>query len=58
MIAAGIESIDAVPNVANMCKVDGVEIFFFGPADFSSTAGFRGQWEGPGIAEKILELKK
>ncbi len=52
-----IESIDAVPNVANMCKVDGVEIFFFGPADFSSTAGFRGQWEGPGIAEKILELK-
>ena len=52
-----IESIDAVPNVANMCKVYGVEIFFFGPADFSSTAGFRGQWEGPGIAEKILELK-
>ena len=52
-----IESIDAIPNVADMCKVDGVEIFFFGPADFSSTAGFRGQWEGPGIAEKILELK-
>ena len=52
-----IESIDAAPNVADMCKVDGVEIFFFGPADFSSTAGFRGQWEGPGIAEKILEIK-
>ena len=52
-----IESIDAVPNIADMCKVDGVEVFFFGPADFSSTAGFRGQWEGPGIAEKILELK-
>ena len=52
-----IESIDAIPNVADMCKVDGVEIFFFGPADFSSTAGFRGQWEGPGISEKILELK-
>ena len=52
-----IESIEAIPNVADMCKVDGVEIFFFGPADFSSTAGFRGQWEGPGISEKILELK-
>ena len=52
-----IESIDAVPNVADMCKVHGVEIFFFGPADFSSSAGFRGQWEGPGIAEKIIELK-
>ena len=40
-----------------MCQVDGVEVFFFGPADFSSTAGFRGQWEGPGVAGQILELK-
>ena len=40
-----------------MCEVDGIEIFFFGPADFSSTAGFRGQWEGPGVAEQILKLK-
>jgi 2-dehydro-3-deoxyglucarate aldolase/4-hydroxy-2-oxoheptanedioate aldolase len=39
-----------------MCQVDGVDIFFFGPADFSATAGFRGQWEGPGVAEKLLEL--
>lgn len=57
LVVPMIESIDAVPNVADMCKVDGVEIFFFGPADFSSSVGFRGQWEGPGIAEKILELK-
>ena len=34
-----------------------LKYFFFGPADFSSSAGFRGQWEGPGIAEKIIELK-
>lgn len=52
-----IESVGAVPNVAEMCEVDGVEVFFFGPADFSATAGFRGQWEGPGIAEQILDLK-
>ena len=38
-----------------MCKIDGIDLFFFGPADFSSTAGFRGQWEGPGIAEQILQ---
>ena len=57
LIVPLIESIDAIPNVANMCKIDGIDLFFFGPADFSSTAGFRGQWEGPGIAEQILQLK-
>ncbi len=35
----------------------GGRAFFFGPADFSSTAGFRGQWEGPGVARQILDLK-
>ncbi len=57
LIVPLIESIDAIPNVANMCKIDGIDLFFFGPADFSSSAGFRGQWEGPGIAEQILQLK-
>jgi 2-keto-3-deoxy-L-rhamnonate aldolase RhmA len=52
-----IESVAAIPNVPAMCEVDGVDVFFFGPADFSSTAGFRGQWEGPGVAEQILQLK-
>ncbi len=52
-----IESVSAIPNVSAMCGVDGVDVFFFGPADFSSTAGFRGQWEGPGVAEQILKLK-
>lgn len=52
-----IESVAAVPHVPAMCAVDGVDVFFFGPADFSSTAGYRGQWEGPGIAEQILQLK-
>ena len=52
-----IETARTVGEVAKMCGVDGVDIFFFGPADFSATAGFRGQWEGPGVARQILELK-
>lgn len=52
-----IESVGAIPDVAAMCAVAGVDVFFFGPADFSSTAGYRGQWEGPGVAEQILRLK-
>lgn len=52
-----IESVQAMNQVALMSQVDGAELFFFGPADFSSTAGSRGQWEGPGVAEKILQMK-
>ena len=37
-------------TVPRICQVDGVEVVFFGPADYSATAGFRGQWEGPGVA--------
>jgi 2-keto-3-deoxy-L-rhamnonate aldolase RhmA len=52
-----IESVRAVGNVARMSQVDGVEILFMGPADFSASAGFRGQWEGPGVARQLLDLK-
>jgi len=52
-----IESVQAVKQVPLMAQVEGSELFFFGPADFSSTAGFRGQWEGPGVADQILQMK-
>ncbi|MBM3844672.1 MAG: cupin domain-containing protein [Verrucomicrobia bacterium] len=52
-----IESFRAVAAVPAMCKVDGAEVFFFGPADLSASAGYRGQWEGPGVAEQILQMK-
>lgn len=52
-----IETVRTFAQVPAMCQVDGVELFFFGPADYSSTAGHRGQWQGPGVAEQILQLK-
>jgi phosphoglycerate dehydrogenase-like enzyme/2-keto-3-deoxy-L-rhamnonate aldolase RhmA len=52
-----IETVKAAQHAPQMCQVDGVELFLFGPADFSSTAGYRGQWEGPGVAEQILATK-
>ncbi len=51
-----IETVATVAQVPAMCQVEGVELFYFGPADFSATAGFRGQWEGPGVAEQILAM--
>ncbi|MEO6436068.1 MAG: aldolase/citrate lyase family protein, partial [Tepidisphaeraceae bacterium] len=52
-----IESVRGGRNIRELLRVDGVEVFWFGPADFSSSAGFRGQWEGPGVAEQILNIK-
>ncbi len=51
-----IETVRTATQVSQMCQVDGVELFYFGPADYSSTAGYRGQWEGPGVADQIRQL--
>lgn len=52
-----IETVVAGRNIKELCQINGSDIFFFGPADYSSTAGYRGQWEGPGIAEELLAIK-
>ncbi|MBI3864596.1 MAG: cupin domain-containing protein [Planctomycetia bacterium] len=52
-----IETVRAGKNIDELCRVDGVDLFQFGPADYSSTAGFKGQWEGPGVAEQLLVIK-
>lgn len=52
-----IESVTGGRAIESMLQVDGVDLFFFGPADYSSSAGHRGQWEGPGVAEQLLAIK-
>src|SRR5687768_2053333 len=52
-----IESVRGGRNVREMLRIDGVEMFFFGPSDYSSSAGFPGQWEGPGVADELLRIK-
>ena len=52
-----IEHVSALPQVEKMCKTEGVDTFFIGPADFSASVGFAGQWEGPGVAEQIIEIR-
>lgn len=53
-----IETVRTLRQVPLMAEVDGAELFWFGPADYSSTAGHRGQWEGPGVAEQILQMRE
>ncbi len=52
-----IETVRGGRNIRQLLRVDGVDLFFFGPADYSSSAGFPGQWEGPGVAEQLLDIK-
>ena len=52
-----IESVKAVRNIDQLARVPGADVFFFGPADLSATAGFPGQWEGPGVAGLIEQAK-
>jgi len=52
-----IETVAGVRQAAELAKVPGVEIFFFGPADLSASAGHRGEWEGPGVAQMIVDTK-
>jgi 2-keto-3-deoxy-L-rhamnonate aldolase RhmA/quercetin dioxygenase-like cupin family protein len=52
-----IESVSGGDNIKKMLEVSGTDIFFFGPADYSASAGYAGQWEGPGIATQIGNIK-
>jgi 2-keto-3-deoxy-L-rhamnonate aldolase RhmA/quercetin dioxygenase-like cupin family protein len=52
-----IETVKAGRNIEALCQVKGIELFFFGPADYSSTAGHPGHWEGPGVAAALLSIK-
>lgn len=57
LVVPMIESVRAVQNIGQLAQVKGSGIFFFGPADLSSTAGYPGKWEGPGVAEMIAQAK-
>ena len=52
-----LETVRAAANVVELAAIDGIDLFFFGPADFSSSAGHLGQWEGPSVAEQLLRMK-
>ncbi len=57
LIVPLIESLTAGENIDEILQVEGADLFFFGPADYSASAGFLGQWEGPCIAQQILKAK-
>ena len=52
-----METVAAGDAIESILDVRGVDAVFYGPADYSASAGSLGEWEGPGVAEKLLEIK-
>ena len=57
MVIPLVETAEATANFADIVAVPGIEAVYFGPADLSASLGYVGDWEGPGVAERILEMK-
>lgn len=58
MLIPMIETRQAAENIDEILAVPGLEAIFLGPGDMSASYGFVGQWEGPGVAELNLNLKR
>jgi 2-keto-3-deoxy-L-rhamnonate aldolase RhmA len=54
MVIPLIETVAAADHIDEILAVKGVDALYLGPADFSSSSGFLGEWEGPGVAERLL----
>jgi 2-keto-3-deoxy-L-rhamnonate aldolase RhmA len=52
-----IETREAAEEIDAILDVPGLEAIFFGPADLSASHGHLGDWEGPGMAALILEIR-
>ncbi len=57
MVIPMIESVAGATQSTAIASVRGVDAIFYGPVDFSASAGYLGQWEGPGVAQQILDSK-
>lgn len=52
-----METVSAGQCIEEICDIPGVDAIQFGPADYSASAGALGEWEGPGVAEQLLDIK-
>lgn len=57
LVLPNLETVEAAKNIEQILEVPWVDVYFFGPADFSASAGYAGQWQGPGVAEALLGMK-
>jgi 4-hydroxy-2-oxoheptanedioate aldolase len=52
---AQIESPNAVKNARAIAEVDGIDMLFFGPGDFSVLSGIPGEFRSPVVQEAVKQ---
>jgi 2-dehydro-3-deoxyglucarate aldolase/4-hydroxy-2-oxoheptanedioate aldolase len=57
MVIPLIETVSGGRELPRILEVPGIDAVFVGPVDYSASAGYLGQWEGPGVADAILGVK-
>jgi len=58
MVIPLMENVAAGEAIESILDVRGVDAIFFGPADYSASAGYLGEWEAPGVAERLLAIQR
>ena len=53
LIAIQLEDKEAIENIDELLKVEGIDVFFIGPSDLSQSLGFPGNPKAPVVAEAI-----
>ena len=53
LVCVQIEHEEAVANIDEILKVDGIDVFFIGPSDLSQSMGFPGNPKAPPVAAAI-----
>lgn len=56
LVAIQLETKDAVENAEEILSVEGIDAFIIGPADLSTSLGFRGDWRRVEVEEAIYKL--
>jgi 2-dehydro-3-deoxyglucarate aldolase len=57
LLVAMIESVDAVDDLDNILKVEGLDAILIGPYDLSASLGITGQFDHPRFAETIEGIR-
>lgn len=57
LVAIQVEHVDAVPQVAEMAAVPGVDMVFVGPNDLAASMGFIERLDAPEVAEAIARIE-
>lgn len=56
LVIVQIEDVEALPNVAAIARVEGVDAVFMGPADLAISLGYPGQLDHPVVVEKLAGI--